>query len=99
MFAEYGRITADDLERGMKTFAGLRMKLNNFHKQLDGSQKWNTTDEDRVPIRPEWTTVDRILDTRFVTSLSPRKFLYGFRFCIILSGSDRNHLFLENCQM
>lgn len=66
MFAECGRITADDLERGMKTFAGLRMKLNNFRKQLDGSQKWNTTDEDRVPIRPEWTTVDRILDMRLL---------------------------------
>ena len=50
----------------MKTFAGLRMKLTHFHKQLDAAKKWNTTDEDRVPIRPEWTTVDRILDMRSV---------------------------------
>lgn len=49
----------------MKSFAGLRMKLNHFHKLLDGSRNWNTADEDRMPIRPEWTTVDRILDTRF----------------------------------
>lgn len=49
----------------MKSFAGLRMKLNHFHKLLDGARNWNTADEDRMPIRPEWTTVDRILDTRF----------------------------------
>ncbi|XP_024359262.1 CHD3-type chromatin-remodeling factor PICKLE isoform X2 [Physcomitrium patens] len=57
-------VTAEDLERGMKTFAGLRMKLNHFHKMLDGSKNWNTPDEDRMPIRPEWTTVDRVLDMR-----------------------------------
>ena len=53
----------------MKTFAGLRMKLNYFHKSLDGSKNWNTPDEDRMAIRPEWTTVDRVLDMRFDVDL------------------------------
>jgi chromodomain-helicase-DNA-binding protein 4 len=48
----------------MKVFSGLRMKLNHFHRQLEAAQNQNTPDEDWVPIRPEWTTVDRILDTR-----------------------------------
>ncbi|KAG0608643.1 hypothetical protein M758_8G121700 [Ceratodon purpureus] len=51
-------VTSEDLERGMKTFAGLRMKLNHFLKIF------NPADEDRMPIRPEWTTVDRVLDVR-----------------------------------
>ncbi|KAG0556719.1 hypothetical protein KC19_11G074300 [Ceratodon purpureus] len=58
-------VTAENLERGMKTFAGLRMKLNHFHKLIDGTKNWNTAEEDRMPIRPEWTTVDRVLDMRF----------------------------------
>lgn len=53
----------------MKNFAGLRMKLNHFHKMLDGTRNWNTPDEDRMPIRPEWTTVDRVLDMRFGTTI------------------------------
>lgn len=60
-----GRVTSENLERGMKTFAGLRMKLNHFHKLMDGAKNWNAADDDRMPIRPEWTTVDRILDMRF----------------------------------
>lgn len=51
-------MTLEDLERGMKTFSGLRMKLSHFHKT------WNESDEDRIPVRPEWTTVDRVLDMR-----------------------------------
>ncbi|CAK9195050.1 unnamed protein product [Sphagnum troendelagicum] len=56
-------VMANDVEKGMKSFPGLRMKLNYFHKQLEAAKRWNT-DEERVPVRPEWTTVDRILDTR-----------------------------------
>jgi chromodomain-helicase-DNA-binding protein 4 len=59
-------VSAVDLERSMKVFSGLRMKLNHFHRQLEAAQNQNTPDEDWVPIRPEWTTVDRILDTRCV---------------------------------
>jgi hypothetical protein len=54
---------ASDVEKGMKHFPGLRMKLNYFQRQLEASKTWNT-EEDRLPIRAEWTTVDRILDTR-----------------------------------
>jgi chromodomain-helicase-DNA-binding protein 4 len=61
----FDRVTVEDLERGMKTFPGLRMKLTHFHKMLDASKNWNTPDEDRLAIRPEWTTVDRVLDMRF----------------------------------
>lgn len=60
----FGRVMANDVEKGMKSFPGLRMKLNYFHKQLEAAKRWNA-DEERVPVRPEWTTVDRILDTRF----------------------------------
>ncbi|CAK9216882.1 unnamed protein product [Sphagnum troendelagicum] len=59
-------VSAVDLERSMKVFSGLRMKLNHFHRQLEAAQNQNTPDEDWVPVRPEWTTVDRILDTRCV---------------------------------
>jgi chromodomain-helicase-DNA-binding protein 4 len=58
-----GRVMASDVEKGMKHFPGLRMKLNYFQRQLEASKTWNT-EEDRLPIRAEWTTVDRILDTR-----------------------------------
>lgn len=71
LFSPHGRVTAEDLERGMKTFSGLRMKLTHFHKTIDGSRNWNTPDEDRMPIRPEWTTVDRVLDIRFSIDLFP----------------------------
>ncbi|KAH8939040.1 hypothetical protein BDL97_15G016300 [Sphagnum fallax] len=56
-------VMASDVEKGMKHFPGLRMKLNYFQRQLEASKTWNT-EEDRLPIRAEWTTVDRILDTR-----------------------------------
>jgi hypothetical protein len=92
-----GRVTAENLERGMKTFAGLRMKLNHFHKLIDGTRNWNTAEEDRMPIRPEWTTVDRVLDMRFDNSSSllfeirtitfvrftPRALLCSSRKCIV----------------
>ncbi|WVZ82247.1 hypothetical protein U9M48_029533 [Paspalum notatum var. saurae] len=39
----------------------LKTRLNNFHKQMDSMEK---SDDDFAAIRPEWTTVDRILSSR-----------------------------------
>uniref|UniRef100_J3MBV3 Uncharacterized protein n=1 Tax=Oryza brachyantha TaxID=4533 RepID=J3MBV3_ORYBR len=39
----------------------LKTRLNNFHRQMDATDK---SDDDYSAIRPEWTTVDRILATR-----------------------------------
>ncbi|XP_062228270.1 CHD3-type chromatin-remodeling factor PICKLE-like [Phragmites australis] len=39
----------------------LKTRLNNFHRQLDSMDK---SDDEFAAIRPEWTTVDRILASR-----------------------------------
>ncbi|CAN6214832.1 unnamed protein product [Urochloa humidicola] len=39
----------------------LKTRLNNFHKQMDSMEK---SDDEFIAIRPEWTTVDRILASR-----------------------------------
>ncbi|KAG2604632.1 hypothetical protein PVAP13_4NG114681 [Panicum virgatum] len=39
----------------------LKTRLNNFRKQMDSVEK---SDDDFIAIRPEWTTVDRILSSR-----------------------------------
>uniref|UniRef100_A0A0E0DXZ4 DNA helicase n=1 Tax=Oryza meridionalis TaxID=40149 RepID=A0A0E0DXZ4_9ORYZ len=44
-----------------KIYPRLKTRLNNFHKQMDSTDK---SDDDYSAIRPEWTTVDRILATR-----------------------------------
>ncbi|GJN29461.1 hypothetical protein PR202_gb17687 [Eleusine coracana subsp. coracana] len=44
-----------------KTHPRLKTRLNNFHRQMDLMDK---SDDDCAAIRPEWTTVDRILATR-----------------------------------
>ncbi|CAN6459733.1 unnamed protein product [Victoria cruziana] len=49
-----------EFQKAFKSNPRLRTKLNNFHRQMD----LNNSDEDWVAIRPEWTTVDRILATR-----------------------------------
>ncbi|XP_031482496.1 CHD3-type chromatin-remodeling factor PICKLE [Nymphaea colorata] len=49
-----------EFQKAFKSNPRLRTKLNNFHRQMD----LNGSDEDWVAIRPEWTTVDRILATR-----------------------------------
>ncbi|KAL8475219.1 hypothetical protein ACS0TY_031582 [Phlomoides rotata] len=46
-----------------KTNPRLRTKVNNFHKQAPSS---NNHDDEFIPIRPEWTTVDRIIACREV---------------------------------
>jgi chromodomain-helicase-DNA-binding protein 4 len=45
-----------------KIYPRLKTRLNNFHKQMDSTDK---SDDDYSAIRPEWTTVDRILATRY----------------------------------
>ncbi|KAK7311902.1 hypothetical protein RJT34_10364 [Clitoria ternatea] len=47
--------------KAFKTHPRLRTKVNNFHQKMASV---NTSDEDFVAIRPEWTTVDRILHCR-----------------------------------
>lgn len=39
----------------------LKTRLNNFNRQFESTDK---SDDDYVPIRPEWTTVDRVLSSR-----------------------------------
>lgn len=50
--------------KAYKTLPRLRTKVNNFHRQLSSI---NSSEDEYVAIRPEWTTVDRILNYREVT--------------------------------
>ncbi|XP_011622141.1 CHD3-type chromatin-remodeling factor PICKLE isoform X2 [Amborella trichopoda] len=50
----------EEVQKAFKKIPRLRTKVNNFHQKM-GS---NTSEEDYVSIRPEWTTVDRIIATR-----------------------------------
>ncbi|GAU17724.1 hypothetical protein TSUD_07860 [Trifolium subterraneum] len=63
-----GECDAKDLEvleeeflKAFKYNPGLKTKVNNFHRQLTEVRK---LDGDFVAIRPEWTTVDRIIACR-----------------------------------
>ncbi|XP_068647282.1 CHD3-type chromatin-remodeling factor PICKLE isoform X2 [Aristolochia californica] len=47
--------------KAFKANPRLRSKVNNFHKQMDST---SSSGDDWVAIRPEWTTVDRIIATR-----------------------------------
>ncbi|XP_068652751.1 CHD3-type chromatin-remodeling factor PICKLE-like [Aristolochia californica] len=47
--------------KAFKANPRLRSKVNNFHKQMDST---SSSGDDWVSIRPEWTTVDRIIATR-----------------------------------
>ncbi|KAK4274486.1 hypothetical protein QN277_017696 [Acacia crassicarpa] len=47
--------------KAYKTHPRLKTKVNNFHRQMSSV---NTSDEDFVAIRPEWTTIDRIIACR-----------------------------------
>ncbi|XP_027904599.1 CHD3-type chromatin-remodeling factor PICKLE isoform X2 [Vigna unguiculata] len=47
--------------KAFKTHPRLKTKVNNFHQKMASI---NTSDDDFVAIRPEWTTVDRILSCR-----------------------------------
>ncbi|KAK8465456.1 hypothetical protein PHAVU_009G088700 [Phaseolus vulgaris] len=47
--------------KAFKTHPRLKTKVNNFHQKMASV---NTSDDDFVAIRPEWTTVDRVLSCR-----------------------------------
>ncbi|TYI72123.1 hypothetical protein E1A91_D07G037500v1 [Gossypium mustelinum] len=47
--------------KAFKSNPRLRTKVNNFHRQMASK---NSSEDDFVAIRPEWTTVDRILACR-----------------------------------
>ncbi|KAL3843998.1 hypothetical protein ACJIZ3_001401 [Penstemon smallii] len=47
--------------KAYKSNPRLRTKVNNFHKQAPST---TNSDDEYVPIRPEWTTVDRIIACR-----------------------------------
>ncbi|XP_052209681.1 CHD3-type chromatin-remodeling factor PICKLE-like [Diospyros lotus] len=49
--------------KAYKTLPRLRTKVNNFHRQMASI---NNSEDEVVAIRPEWTTVDRILACREV---------------------------------
>lgn len=56
------RVPEKEFLKAFKNHPRLKTKVNNFHRQMASV---NTSDEDFVAIRPEWTTVDRILACRF----------------------------------
>ncbi|MCO5576552.1 hypothetical protein L7F22_030364 [Adiantum nelumboides] len=53
-----------ELEKAVKSYSGLKMKLNNFRRQLDSLKGLNAIEDEWTPIRPEWTTVEKVLDSR-----------------------------------
>ncbi|KAI5063399.1 hypothetical protein GOP47_0021946 [Adiantum capillus-veneris] len=53
-----------ELEKAVKLYSGLKMKLNNFRRQLDSMKGLNAMEDEWTPIRPEWTTVEKVLDSR-----------------------------------
>lgn len=56
------RVSEKEFLKAFKSNPRLKTKVNNFHRQMASS---NTSDEDFVAIRPEWTMVDRIIACRF----------------------------------
>ena len=60
------RVPEKDFIKAFKTHPRLKTKVNNFHKQMSLN---NNAEEDFVAIRPEWTTVDRILACRSIIFL------------------------------
>ncbi|MCO5577201.1 hypothetical protein L7F22_031025 [Adiantum nelumboides] len=57
-------IPETELEKAVKSYSGLKMKLNNFRRQLDSLKGLNAIEDEWTPIRPEWTTVEKVLDSR-----------------------------------
>lgn len=53
-----------DLDKAARSYPGLKMKLNNFRRQMDSIKNLNALEDDWAPIRPEWTTVEKVLDSR-----------------------------------
>lgn len=62
IFFLFFRVPEKEFLKAFKTHPRLKTKVNNFHQKMASV---NTSDEDFVAIRPEWTTVDRILACRY----------------------------------
>ena len=60
------RVPEEEFLKAFKLNHHFKTKVNNFHRQMAKVRK---PDEDFVAIRPEWTTVHRILACRFTYSL------------------------------
>ncbi|KAI8569193.1 hypothetical protein RHMOL_Rhmol02G0259700 [Rhododendron molle] len=54
-------VSEKDFVKAYKALPRLRTKVNNFHRQMSSI---NNSEDEFVAIRPEWTTVDRILACR-----------------------------------
>ncbi|VAI71316.1 unnamed protein product [Triticum turgidum subsp. durum] len=54
-------VSEDEYFEAAKIHPRLKTRLNNFNRQFESTDK---SDDDYVPIRPEWTTVDRVLASR-----------------------------------
>lgn len=55
------RIPEKEFLKAYKTNSRLKTKVNNFHRQMASN---NNAEDEYVAIRPEWTTVDRIIASR-----------------------------------
>lgn len=55
------RVPEKEFFKAFKTYPRLKQKVNNFNRQISSN---NNTEDEFVAIRPEWTTVDRILACR-----------------------------------
>lgn len=56
------RVPEKEFLKAYKLHPRLKTKVNNFHRQMSSM---TNSEEEYVAIRPEWTTVDRILARRF----------------------------------
>lgn len=56
------RVPEKEFTKAYKTLPRLKTKVNNFNKQ---SSSLNSSEDDCAAIRPEWTTVDRVLACRY----------------------------------
>ncbi|EFJ11544.1 hypothetical protein SELMODRAFT_158748 [Selaginella moellendorffii] len=54
-------VTQAALDKAIKSYPGIRLRLMNFNRQ---SELKLEDEEEKVPVKPEWTTVDRIIDYR-----------------------------------
>eukprot|EP01018_Ginkgo_biloba_P007663 Gb_18673 [translate_table: standard] len=59
-------VSLEEFEKVFKAYPRLKTRINNFHRQMDSM---NISEDDWVPIRPEWTTVDRIIGSRMTGDL------------------------------
>ena len=56
------RIPEEEFKKGSKTNPQLKTRLNKFREQMDSV---NNSEDEWIAIRPEWTTVDRVLASRY----------------------------------